>query len=31
MITLYWLRSLFLLLLLAGVGFLFYLAMTRDA
>ena len=31
MITLYWLRYLFLVLLLAGTGFLFYLAVTRDA
>jgi hypothetical protein len=29
--TLYWLRYLFLLLLVAGVGFLFYLTVRRDA
>jgi hypothetical protein len=31
MTTLYWLRSLFLVLLAAGVGFLFYVTVRRDA
>ena len=31
MTTLYSLRDLFLVLLAGGVGFLFYLAVTRDA
>jgi hypothetical protein len=29
--TLHWLRYLFLLLLVAGVAFLFYLTVRRDA
>ncbi len=31
MTTLFWLRYPFLLLLVAGVAFLFYLAVIRDA